>query len=234
MKAFAVFSLFLLGLVVTHFRAAAQSPDAEPTLGLPMVTFEMDWRNEPPRWYSISIDSTGRAAYQSEPAVYPGETAGDPYLVKFTCSDAIRDHVFRLTRELGYFDLGNYQVTSNSAQATTKTLRWEDTLPNAERDNQATYNSSNNPKVNELTSIFERISRTIEAGRRLNDAVPSDTAAIEDELVRMERMKRQNQLLEFQVVQPLVRSVADNPAVAVAARRRARRLLATPETLAAK
>ncbi len=233
-------SLLVLGLALGSLKVAAQTPDAEPAFGLPTVTFEMDWRSEPPHWYSISIDSTGRMAYQAEAAIYPGETPGDFFLMKFTSSQATRDEIFRLARELQYFKQGNYEVTSDSSQATTMTLRWQDALPreygfmSSEQDNQATYNHSNDPRVNELTSIFARISATMEAGRRLNDSLPSNSAGIDAALARIDEMQRNNQLLELQALQPILQSVVDNQAIDASSRARARRLMSAAETVAAE
>ena len=232
--------LLLLLVALSSLRVAAQTPDAEPTFGLPTVTFEMDWRSDAPHWYSISIDSTGRMAYQSEPAIYPGETPGDFFLMKFTSSQATRDEIFRLARELEYFKQGNYELTSDSSSATTMTLRWQDALPreygfmSSEQDKQATYNHSNDARVNKLTSIFERISATMEAGRRLSDSLPSNSAGIDDALARIDDMQRNNQLLELQALQPILQSVADNQVVAASARARARRLLSEAEAVAAE
>jgi len=240
MRTLALSVLLLLGLALSSLRVAAQALDAEPAFGLPLVTFAMDWRSEPPRWYSISIDSSGRTSYQSEPAIYAGETAGDPFLMKFTSSQPTRDEIFRLARELQYFKQGNYEVTSDSSQATTMTLRWQDALPreygfmSSDQDNQKTYNRSNDPRVNELTSIFERISATMEAGRRLNDSLPSNSAGIEGALARMKELQSNDQLLELQALQPLLQSVADSLTVSAPARARVRELLSAAETVAAK
>ena len=240
MRTLVLSALLLPGLALSSLRVAAQTSDAEPSLGLPMVTFEMDWRSEPPRWYTVSMDSTGRTSYQSEAAIYPGETPGDPFLVKFTSGHTTRDTVFRLASELQYFKRGNYEVTSDSSRATTMTLRWQENLPDElvdvsrQRDNQATYNRSNDPRVNELTSIFERISATMEAGRRLSDSMPSNNSGIEDALARLEDMQGKNELLEVQALQPLLQSVADSPTVSAPARARARQLLSATETVAAE
>jgi hypothetical protein len=242
MNIFTLCTLLLLGLQGGWTNAAAQTPDAQPSLGFPMVTFEMNWRNVPPRWYSVSMDSTGRAGYQSEPGILPGEDASDPYIVKFTSTQATRAEIFRLARELDYFRQGNYEYKNvgGALQGPAQTLRWGDTVPNEagllpdRRDIQATYTSSTDPRVNELTSIFERISATMEEGRRLSDSLSSNPAAVPDELSRMQDRQNRHELLELQALQPQLQSIAEDPAMAETARQRARELLGMAKEFAGR
>ena len=228
MRKFAPLALLLLALV--PLRPVAQTVDAQPDLGLPMVTFELNWRDADPHWYSVSIDSTARASYQSEPHVAPGETPGVTFLVKFTATTATRDKVFQLAEELNEFQNANYDAGGQVAQTGIKTLRWQD----ASHNFQASYNGSKNPKVIELTSIFQRISITMEEGRRLADKLSFDRLDLDHELQRAEKMYNQHQLLELQALQPTLQNIANNPGILASSRYRARKLLAAVERAAGK
>src|SRR5579864_7128331 len=98
-----VSSLLLLALALT-----AQVPDLHPQRTFtpePIVSFSLELAGAVPPYYSISVESTGDAAYRSSPV--PGDMEGDPYITKFVASQAARTRVFELAKKLHYFK-GDY------------------------------------------------------------------------------------------------------------------------------
>src|SRR5690349_23519678 len=51
----------------------------------PIVSFSLELAGAGPPYYSISVESTGNAAYRSSPV--PGDMEGDPYMPKFVRSE---------------------------------------------------------------------------------------------------------------------------------------------------
>src|SRR5262245_54455017 len=94
-------------------------PNGDQTPVVPTVTFKLDWPGAEPEAYALTIDSTGKAAYESRGG---SKYLGNPYSVKFTVSDATRDRVFQAARDLNYFK-GNFDYRKGKIAFTgTKTL----------------------------------------------------------------------------------------------------------------
>jgi hypothetical protein len=202
---------------------------AEPAEGAPLVTFELDWRAVDPQHYTITIDSAGRASYMSQAHTESGDTPGDPYLLKFTADPRTTAEIFRLAQELNYFQGKFDDLGKKVAQTGTKTLRYG----NGEKQYSTDYNASTNAKLNQLTSLFQRMSTTFELARKLQTKLRYDKLGLDDVLKRMEEMNKSGQLAELQAIAPTLTQVANDLAVMSVARQRARRLLSAG-TVAAK
>jgi hypothetical protein len=214
---------FLLGvLLLTNCTLFSQcSRQVEPAEGAQLVTFELDWRAVDPQFYTISVDATGRASYCSEPHTEANETPGDPYLLKFTADQRDTAEIFRLAQDLNYFQGKFDNLGKKVAQTGTKTLRYRD----GTKQNATDYNASTNPKLNELTSVFQRMSTTFELARTLQNKLRYDKLGLDNTLKRMEELQRGGQLAELQAVAPTLTQIADDQSVMGVARQRARRLL---------
>jgi hypothetical protein len=176
------------------------------------------WSLNPP-YYSIAIDSTGAATYQSAPDIV--DTTGVPYTVAFQVSDATRRTTFIVARNLDFFR-GEFPGTVGSPQKTpVRTLGFHDSTIS----NQMTYSSSTESEIQELTSIFEEISSTLEFGRKLAYFHQHDQSALEGELASMQREGERHHLRELQAVAPVLRSIASDKNVDEAARARAEAML---------
>jgi len=103
-----------------------------------------------------------------------------------------------------------------------KTLTWSD----AARKFHTVYNFSENKQLQQLTSIFEGISLTLEHGRKLQFLHRFDKLGLESELSGMEEMFKRHDLYELQLIAPTLRKIANDTAVMHLARQRAGRLLA--------
>jgi len=184
------------------------------------VTFTFDFPGSEPSHYSISISSDGRATYQSDGKL-SAQSEGDPSRLDFVISQPTRSHIFDLAKRAHYFagdiDSGKKGLASTGA----KMLAYKD----AWRNTQATYNYSPHPAVQELTSLFQNISTTLEFGRRLQYFHRYQKLALDEELKRMEEMWKQNSLEEVAAVAPILQQIAADPSVINVVRARAQRLL---------
>ena len=201
------------------------------------VSFTLDFPQSTPDHYSIVVDSSGKANYTSGTAKAAteansdGDTTSDsaqPYHYSFTVSPATRDHIFDLAARANYFSGDVNYKKHNIASTGEKTLAYKDD----HRNTQAHYNYSTNPAVQELTSLFQRLSATLEYGRHLDEAFHYQKLALDEQLKSMEQQADQNGLLEIQAVAPILKKIADNPSVINVTRARAQRLLAKAATTA--
>jgi hypothetical protein len=204
-----------------------QGPVLEPgqphAPAVPVVTFTFDWPSVQPHHYSISVDSTGSAAYQSRIAQGTASQSieGDPYMVKFEVSAPVRSRIFQLARDANYFN-GNFEYKKHKiAFSGNKTLAYSD----FNQQHETSYNWSENPAIQQLTTIFEGISNTQEAGRRLEQLRRYDKLGLDAELENMEQMEHKHSLLELRSIAPILQEIAADPSVMNVARERAQRLL---------
>jgi hypothetical protein len=183
----------------------------------PTVTFTFSLWNGSPPFYSVSLDSTGNAAYHSTPS--SDEQTGDPYMVEFVASNATRQRVFRITQDLHFF---NRIMDDNvrSGDAGTRTLTFSD----GKLHNQISYHSSANILVQQLTDIFENIAITLEFGHRLSYMRQHGDAGIDNELKRMEEMAQDPGLIELRVVCPVLQAIASDPSAGALARQLAQEI----------
>lgn len=218
--------------------AAAQTPDVAPDRSdlaeplLPTIRFAFDWPGVAPDHYAVSVDSSGRAAYESRgrPFVTAESVPGDPYIVKFMMSSELRDRIFALAEKTDRFR-GSFDYTKRRiAHTGQKTLVYESGADRFE----ATYNWSQHPAIQELTKIFRGISNTFEGARRLDYLRRHDRLGMDAELRRMEEHAKHGELLEVHAIAPFLRELAQDPSVMHIARVRAERLLQKAEAAQAR
>ncbi len=202
--------------------AAAQAPKLEPgnpNPVIPTITFTRDWADSNPPHFSIAVDSVGRAAYT---AVDDKNETGVSYLFKFTMTPAARERIFADARALNYFQ-GNVDFTGHKIAFTgTKTLAYADQTHHS----QTSYNWSQDKRVMALTDVFLAINNTFAGGRKLEYQLRFERLGLNDTLKEMEQLAKEHELAEVHVIEPVLRQLADDPAVMDLARQRARRLLA--------
>lgn len=218
----------MVSIVMTVFVLAcislAQAPDLEPGregTPMPVVSFELNWQLADPHWYEISMGPTGRTTYKSQPKPAMNDAAGDPFTIEFTATESTRERVFELAKQANYFK-GNFEYKANNiAQTGKKTLRYKD----ANKQSETTFNYSTNPAITELTTLFQRMSSTMESGRRLSFSLRFDKLGVDDELKKLEQMKKMGSLVEVQALEPLLRKIIEDRSFMNVSRQRAQRLL---------
>ncbi len=99
------------------------------------------------------------------------------------------------------------------------------TYKDARRSGESTYNYSTNPAVQELTTLLQSLSATLECGHRLQYDRRYQKLALDEELKRMEALAHNNELVEVTAIQPILDQIVADPSVINVTRARAQRLL---------
>jgi len=208
------FLLLLIALLVLgRFSAFAESSAT--------ITFSLDFPNSDPEHYSISVQSDGRAKYQSSAKLSKDSQENQNYQADFTLSAATRSRIFDLAKQAHYFDgkvdSGNKKLAFTGA----KKLAYQD----GQYSTTAEYNFSQEPPVQQLTALFQSMAATLEFGRRLVYYHRYQKLALDDELKRMESQAHNGELAELQAVKPILQDVYDDRAVIKVVRARALRIM---------
>lgn len=185
------------------------------------ITFTLDFPQSAPEHYSFSVQADGHATYQSSGKISEASDERDSYQTQFIFSEATRVRVFQLAAQAHYFsgkiDSGNKKLAFTG----TKKLEYTD----AKRNSSAEYNYSSQPAVQQLTTIFQTVSATLEYGRRLTYFHKYQKLALDDELKQMEDQARHGEITELQAVKPVLQRIYDDPSVMNVDRARALRII---------
>lgn len=185
------------------------------------VTFSMDFPNSTPEHYSITVDTSGHAHYESVARISAESDDRQAYQTDFDLLDATRARIFNLAAQAHYFsgriDSGNKKL----AFMGSKKLSYRD----AQRSTSADYNFSPVPAVEQLTTMFQGLSATLEFGRRLAYYHRFQKLALDDELTQMEDQARRGEIIELQAVKPILQRIYDDETVMNIDRARALRLM---------
>ena len=211
--------LLCLVIIVSFGLSAPAQKDAT-------ITFTFDFPGSVPDHYSITVDSSGHASYISGGKKGADSDSDEPFHYDFTISDSNRARIFDLAARARYF-AGDVNYAKHAVASTgTKTISYKD----AQRNTQATYNYTTNQAVQQLTTIFQNISATLEFGQRLQFEHKYQKLALDEELKRMEEAAKQNGLEEVQAVAPILKQIFADSSVINVTRARAQRLLAKAGT----
>ena len=213
--------LGLAVLILCTAHAVGQNPQLQTRNGsrFPTVVFSSVLWNANPSSYSIAVDATGAATYQSTQD--SAARTGVPYSIEFQTSDATRRITFNVARELNLFS-GDFPVSLGSPETTSvRTLAYHDITFN----NHITYSDSTDSQIQELTSVFEEISATFEFARRLSYLHQHDKERLEPELTRMQASAERHMLRELQAVTPAIKSIALDNSLSDSVRKQAEAIL---------
>jgi hypothetical protein len=215
-----LFQILCLLIFFSSLLADSQTaPAPAPTPAV--VTFTLDFPASQPEHYSIRLQSDGSARYQSSGRLSADSDETDSFDLGFTVTAETRQKIFELAAKAGYFQKDVDSHHKGMAFTGKKTLTYQD----ARRSGEATYNYSSNPAVQDLTSLMQNLSATLEFGHRLHYDHRYQKLALDEELKRMEEMARGNQLVEVAAIQPILDEIVADPLVINVTRARAQRLL---------
>ena len=186
-----------------------------------VVTFTIDFPTSQPEHYSIRVQSDGLARYQSSGRRSPDSDEIDSFDLDFTVAAETRQKIFELAAKAGYFQRDVDSHHKDLAFTGKKTLAYKD----ARRSGEATYNYSLKPAVQDMTSLMQSLSATLEFGHRLQYDHQYQKLALDEELKRMEGLARNNELIEVAAIQPILDQIIADQSVINVTRARAQRLL---------
>jgi hypothetical protein len=185
------------------------------------ITFSLDFPNSSPEHYSVAVQSDGHAHYESSGKISADSDVRDDYQTDFIFSDATRVRIFELAAKAHYFsgkvDSGNKKLAFTGA----KKLVYKD----GQRNSSADYNYSQQPTVQQLTTLFQSVAATLEFGRRLTYFHRYQKLALDDELKRMEDQAKRGDLVELQAVSPVLQNIYEDTSVMNVVRARALRIV---------
>ena len=219
----AIIPLFLAGALPILFFACSFSLPAcaADTASSATVVFTMDFPNSSPEHYSITVEKSGHAHYESVAKISADSDDRQTYQTDLELLDATRARIFDLAAQAHYFsgriDSGNKKL----AFMGSKKLSYRD----AQRNSSADYNFSPVPAVQQLTTLFQSLSATLEFGRRLAYFHRFQKLALDDELTQMEDQAKRGEIIELQAVKPILQQISDDETVLKIDRARALRLI---------
>jgi len=213
-RPFQLVCLLIFSSILAYSQTEVQAPA--------VVTFTLDFPTSQPEHYSIRVPSDGSARYQSSGRLPPDSDETDSFDLDFTVAAQTRQKIFELAAKADYFQKDVDFQHKNLAFTGKKTLTYGD----ARRSGESTYNYSAHPAVQQLTSLMQSLSATLEFGHRLQYDHHFQKLALDEELKRMEEMARTNQLVEVTAIQPILDQIVADPSVINLTRARAQRLLA--------
>jgi hypothetical protein len=214
-------TVVLAALIVCSSNGLGQNPQLQTQNGrrFATVVFSSVLWNANPASYSIAVDATGAATYQSTQDSV--DRTGVPYSIEFQTTDATRRIAFNIARQLNLFS-GDFPVSLGSPQTTpVRTLAYHDITLN----NHITYSDSTDSQIQELNSVFEEISATFEFARRLGYLHQHDKERLEPELTRMQASAERHRLRELQAVTPALKSIALDSSLSESVRKQAQAIL---------
>jgi hypothetical protein len=202
----------------------AQTPNPEPKYAeppVPIITFDFVLEGGTPPHYAIAVQTHGKASYRADEVPAADKAPLQPYFYLFLITEPTRLRIFELTRALNYFQ-GDFEYHGGRiANMGIKTL----TFKEGSRESHTSFNYTTNPRLQELTVIFQNMSNTLEYGRRLEYLHRFDKLGLEAELKSMEEAAKSKQLGELQVIAPMLQRLLDDSGVINVTRRRAEHLL---------
>jgi hypothetical protein len=197
------------------------APAQNSTLPDALFTFTLDFPGSQPEHYSIEVPSPGVAHYTSTGRLSADSDVIDGFNLDFSLTPATRQKIFDLVARAGYLQKDVASHRKGMAFTGNKTLIYQD----AQRHGQATFNYTANTSVEELTSLMQNLSATLEFGHRLDYYHHYQKLALDEELKRMEEMSRDHELSEVPAIQPILEQIISDSSVINVTRARAQRLL---------
>jgi hypothetical protein len=209
-----IFYLWLACLALCALSWSQNKPAAS-------VSFVFDFPGSAPGHYGISVASDGRASYVSDGKLAKDSDSDQAYSLDFTVSQPSVDRIFDLAKQAHYFEGNIDSKKKNIASTGDKTLLYKD----AQKSTIASYNYSSVPAVEELTTVFQNLSTTLEFGHRLDYDHHYQKLALDQDTKAMEEAGARGELIELGVIAPTLHKIADDPTVINVVRARIEALL---------
>jgi hypothetical protein len=211
-------------LITVSLLATGLYPQAPLSSGPPSgptVVFNLSWSKGLP-WtdYTFTVNQSGATHFKG--AVNPAESGDtDPFEQDFTMSDATLQQIFQIAKATDYFQ-GQFETrTKNVARTGTKTLEFHSPTLNT----STSYNFSSNPSIEQITRLFQSLATTIDYGRKLSFQYRFDKLGMDARLKELVELHAKGMADEMQVIEPILRKVADDDNMMHVARTEARQLL---------
>ena len=212
-----------LAAVALLLSLSVLAQEATPMADQASVRFNFEWNQGIP-WqsYSIEVQANGKTHFKGILNSSQGANA-DPVEQDFVMSDSNRQEIFDLARKLNYFQGDFDSHLKHIAQTGAKTLVYK----SAEVQGSSTYNYSQNPNVERLTQLFLGLATTLDYGRKLAWQYRYDKLGLDQELRDLEELQARHQVEELNVIEPILRQIANDSNIMHISRQSAQHLLKT-------
>jgi hypothetical protein len=226
-------------ILVLSAALCAQAPTSTPAKEVVFFSFH-NAKLEPPDYtFQLSRDCT--ATYTAKPGEQESKTNEDADSEpdreaqeareqgerrEVRISDGTCNSIFDTAKGLGYFK-GDFEFRKHKvAYSGDRTLGYF--APGVSNKTQFTW--SENPRIQQLSVIFEGISATLEAEPKLKHLRRYDRLGLNEALKGLEGQAAKGWLRELQLIAPELQSIANDGQIMNIARERARHLLAMAES----
>lgn len=227
----------ILAIAIAGAALAQTNQTSQPAT----VTFKFSWPQAHPSAYIVVVHCDGEVDYDSQDTGFtspqqknwPVESnaaqlsqtqeaqSQDPLHKHFRASDALLKSVFSLADKTRHF-AGDFEFRKHPiAQSGIKTLVYDSGVEH----HYTSYNWSEDQAIQELTSIFEGISNTIEAERKLEFDRRFEKLELDQDLGDLEKLSNDGKLQEVQVIAPLLQQLSTDRTVLHMAQQRAQHIL---------
>jgi hypothetical protein len=213
----------LLAAICVHPQQVSGPPSA------PTVEFKFNWDKGLP-WSDYTFTVTQSGATHFRGTSNPSENGGsENFEQDFTMSEASLQQIFQAAKATDYFQGQFESKTRNVAKTGTKTLAFHSPSLNT----STTYNFSPNPSIQQLTRLFQAIATTIDYGRKLSFQYRFDKLGMDSRLKELVDLRASGLAEEIQIIEPILRKIADDDSMLHLARLQARQLLKSASPVAA-
>lgn len=220
---------FAVAILLAALPSWAQAPNLNPKVPpeqqIPVVKFEFALPGGSPPHYALSVEAGGAAAYRGDPDPEAGPNlSGDnePYFLKFDLSPKTADRIFSLAKDLNFFQ-GDFEYHGGKlANMGAKTFTFKD----GKRNNSFTYNYSQNPQLQQLTSLMQGIASAVEFRRQLERLYRYEKLGLQDVLSKMTDAVKNGYVSDLEIDEPILRQIANDTTIMNISRRQAEKMLA--------
>lgn len=203
----AVAALWLAGVGATASEATV--------LGYPRITYSKVLHGSTPEYVSITVDRLGNAIYEA------GNLNEPAPLRNLQLRDATTQKVFDLAGVLNNFDEVDLESYKKVANLGHKTLVYDD----GSQKHQATFNYTTRQEAQELIEIFDKISAVGQHIATLEHSIQFDRLRLPEQLKQIQKDLDRRALAEPELMEPILRKIAQNPRFLHLAQSRAQNIL---------
>jgi hypothetical protein len=188
-------ALALGALVPASYLLAAQAPAP-----LPRLTFTKTLKGSTPEYFALSLDTSGRGAYDSHPLQDPA----NPRPVQISAATTAR--IFALVHALGDLRARDLNSRHKVANMGLKMLAYE----NGEETNRVQFNYTEDRNAQQLAETLEKIANVEERITGLEYAMKYDRLSLPEDLREIQDGMADNNFVEAELMLPTLEKIAND------------------------
>lgn len=183
--------------------------------GYPRITYTKTLKGSIPEYVSLTVDRHGNATYEGR------KLSDHPSSRSFRLKAATTEKIFELAQTLNNFDGADLESHKKVADLGRKTLAYED----GSVRHVTEFNYSQRPEAQQLVDIFEKISAVAQHIATLEYAIQFDRLSLPEQLRQIQKDLDRRALADPELMEPMLRKIAENPRFLHLAQARAQNIL---------